>query len=191
MIPLLKNALRMAKLLKKEPLSSPSDLAPQQRPILDHADELIREFEQCRLDAYLDGGGVPTCGWGTTYGVQMGMVWTQEYADARFQEDLDEFEKNVVTVAQEARLLINPHQFAALCSFTYNLGPGCLRTLVNKRDHQQIADAILLYCKDNGKAVRGLKIRRACERELFLLPLDQSHLWNAAAQRARFTKAIT
>ena len=42
---------------------------------------LIKEFEGCRLEAYLDPAGVPTIGYGHTSGVKMGQVITQNTAD--------------------------------------------------------------------------------------------------------------
>jgi lysozyme len=146
------------------------------------AENLIKEFEQCKLTAYKDGGGVFTIGWGTTKGVHEGMVWTQAQADKAFLLDLLDVEASVKNLYPKA----DEYQFAALCSFTYNLGAGCLRTLISNRTQEQVADAILLYCKDNGRPVRGLKIRRAVEREIFLMkPVD------VKALRAKFTAIVT
>jgi GH24 family phage-related lysozyme (muramidase) len=34
--------------------------------------DLIKSSEGCKLEAYLDGGGVPTIGYGSTKGIKMG-----------------------------------------------------------------------------------------------------------------------
>ena len=41
---------------------------------------LIKGFEGFRADAYLDSGGIPTIGYGTTKGVHMGMVINEAQA---------------------------------------------------------------------------------------------------------------
>ena len=53
---------------------------------MDKAIELIKEFEGFRTEAYLDGVGIPTIGYGTTHWpngspVKMGEVVTQEQAE--------------------------------------------------------------------------------------------------------------
>ena len=83
----------------------------------------IKRFESCDLEAYPDPKtkGEPwTCGWGTT-GPDIGpdTVWTQEYADQRFAEHLEQFERDVMSL-----LKVTPTQgqFDALVSFAYNCG---------------------------------------------------------------------
>jgi hypothetical protein len=45
---------------------------------------------------------------------------------------------------------------------------GCLQTLVKNRNAAQVAEALLLYNKANGKKLDGLVRRRKAERALFL-----------------------
>ena len=58
---------------------------------------LIKEFEGCRLKAYLCPAGVWTIGWGCTEGVKPGMVWSREEAE---QALLREIAKHEAAVAQ-------------------------------------------------------------------------------------------
>ena len=135
-----------------------------------HASYLIKSFEGCRLLAYQDGGGRWTIGWGHTASVCESMVITQPQADTFLLADLVEFETYVnhyVTVS------LTQHQFDALVSFTYNLGPGTLQhsdllSFVNAGRILQAADAFLEYDHDNGVQVAGLTRRRQAERTLFL-----------------------
>lgn len=75
--------------------------------------ELIKNFESCRLEAYDDGTGTWTIGWGHTPATP-GEVWTQEQADAQLEWDLSEYEQCVNEMVFHS---INPNQFAALVSF--------------------------------------------------------------------------
>lgn len=130
--------------------------------------ELIKQFEGCQLRVYLDPINVPTVGYGHTAGITAAMVGlpiSQTQADAYLAEDLIKAE-NAVTATG---LKLNQNQFDALVSFTYNCGAGNLKKLVTGRDHQQIADALLLYNKANGKVLNGLVRRRQAEHDLFIL----------------------
>lgn len=131
---------------------------------------LIKKFEGCRLKAYK---ATPqekyyTIGYGH-YGqdVRADQVITQEQADNYLKKDLEKFENYVNTIV---KLRLTQNQFDALVSFTYNCGPGCLKTLVNKRNCDQIANALLLYNKQNGKVLKGLVNRRYEEKKLFETP---------------------
>ena len=64
--------------------------------------------------------------------------------------------------------VLNQNMFDALTSFCYNCGNGNLKHLVSGRNARQVADAMLLYNKANGKELAGLTRRRKAERELFL-----------------------
>ena len=132
---------------------------------------LIREFEGCRLDAYLCPAGIPTIGYGATGpDIRMGMVWTQEQADARLVEDLARFAAGVERLVQ---VDLTDNQFAALVSFAYNVGLGALRdsTLLRKLnagDYLGAADQLPRWARAGGRIMPGLTRRRAAERDLFL-----------------------
>ena len=124
---------------------------------------MIKSFEGCRLTAYLCPAGVWTIWYGHTAGVVQGQTITQEQADAFLASDLEKYEKYVTATG----LTLNQNQFDALVSFTYNCGNGNIKKLINGRTLPEIADAMLMYNKSNGKSLAGVTRRRQAERELF------------------------
>lgn len=138
---------------------------------------LIKQFEGLRLEAYADpahGWKVPTIGYGHTDAagapkVYKGMKITAQKADEILRADLGQYEQAVnaaVTVP------LNENQFAALVSFTFNLGAGNLRssTLLRKlnvRDYTGAAAEFPKWNKAGGKVLAGLTKRRNAERALF------------------------
>lgn len=138
---------------------------------------LIKSYEGCRLYAYkaLPSEKYFTIGWGH-YGadVKEGMVISQAAADELFLKDLELFEKYVTTYTKHLDLNVN--QFSALVSFCYNCGAGNLKKLVEGRNVQQIAEAMLNFNHANGKVHSGLTKRRKKERELFLKPVEEEKM---------------
>lgn len=144
---------------------------------------LIKRFESCELEAYLDTktGKVPTIGWGHTANVKMGDTCTQEQADAWLARDVAYAEgvvKKAVTVPLE------PHQFDALVSFVYNTGPGrkdvhsgfvtlrngnpsTLLRRINAGRFSEAGQEFLKWIKDDGVVMGGLVRRRQAEKDLF------------------------
>ena len=140
----------------------------------DRGSHLLKNFEGVRLTAYRCAAGTWTVGVGHTglvdgKKIQFGMKITQNKCDELFNQDIVRFENYV----NKCGLQLNQNEFDALVSFTFNLGQGCLQTLIKGRNKKQIADAILLYNKAGGKVVDGLVKRRMAERELFLTPCGQ------------------
>jgi len=142
---------------------------------------LIKEFEGYHkklpngdCEAYLDkvpAKPIWTIGYGCTEGVYKGMRLTEAQASKLFQGELvkhEAFVKEIVTVS------LDQNEFDALVSFSYNLGPGNLRKLVenrlNKGNRTATANAIPLYNQAKGKSakVNGLARRRQAEKALFL-----------------------
>jgi lysozyme len=146
--------------------------------------KLIQEFEGCakkRPDgtyaAYPDpgSGGDPwTIGWGTTGpDVKKGVVWTQQQCDDRFAAHLDEFAAKVSKILGATPT--TQHQFDAMVSFAYNLGPGNLSssTLLKRHKAGDIIGAAAEFAKWNkaaGKVLAGLTRRRAAEAALYAKP---------------------
>lgn len=135
--------------------------------------DLIKDFEKCRLEAYLPTShDVPTIGWGSTgTDIHLGMVWTQEQADARFVQDLGRFEYAVEATIGTAPTTQN--QFDALVSLTYNIGgPGFHGSTVARKhisgDHIGAAHAFSMWNKQAGVVLDGLTRRRAQEAALYL-----------------------
>ena len=133
--------------------------------------DLIKSFEGLKLTAYRDPVGVLTIGYGTTTGVSPGMKITQSQAEAYLKQDLSRFEQ---AVKDDVKVSLNKDQFAALVSFTYNVGEGALTSstllrLLNQGDYQGAADQFLRWNKgDGGVELAGLTRRRKAERALFL-----------------------
>ncbi len=130
--------------------------------------DLIKSFEGCVLSAYLCPSNVWTIGYGHTTGVYQGQVITKEQAEEYLKTDLVRYEGYVNNTC----LVLNQNQFDALVSFTYNCGSGNLKKLIANRNIAQIAEAMLLYNKSNGKTLSGLVRRREAERKLFLTPVN-------------------
>lgn len=139
---------------------------------------LIKEFEGLRLSAYPDpahGWAVPTIGYGHTSSagspeVTRGMKITVAESDEILRRDLGQYED---AVSKAVKVPLTENQFAALVSFTFNLGAGALRksTLLKKLNGGDYAGAAAEFAKWNnagGKTLPGLSRRRAAERDLFL-----------------------
>lgn len=98
------------------------DMALQTAKIIESstvAHALIKEFEQCRLQAYLCPAGIWTIGWGHTKGVRSGDSISVDQAEHLFQEDIKEFDAGV---ARLIKVPVEQYQFDALVSFAFNVG---------------------------------------------------------------------
>ena len=137
--------------------------------------DLISQFEGLRLNAYDDGVGVWTIGWGTTVypngaKVKKGDSITLEQAKQYKAHDLAKFEK---AVNDAVKVPLNQNQFNALVSLAYNIGVSAFTnsTLVkrlNEGNYKAAADQFLVWVNAGGKRMQGLVNRRNKERELFL-----------------------
>lgn len=147
--------------------------------------DFIKSYEKCRLTAYMPTPrDRPTIGWGTTGpDVRMGMTWSQEHADARFERDLYDFAAGVTHLLDGAPT--SQAQFDALVSFAYNVGldndhDGKAEglgdsTLLRKHkagDFDGAAAQFPLWNKQAGVVLNGLTRRRAAEMRMYKgLPL--------------------
>ena len=130
---------------------------------------LIKEYEGYVGHAYLDTGGVPTIGYGHTRGVQMGQKCTPEQAEVWLEADLESAERDVQKLV---RVPLTDNQYAALVSFTFNLGGERLRKstllkLLNAADYAGAGGQFQFWVFDNGKKLPGLIKRRAAEAALW------------------------
>jgi lysozyme len=135
---------------------------------------ILHHFESCRLKAYPDpatGGEPYTIGYGHTGPeVHLGLVWTQEQADAAFADRLArEFEPGVWSML---RVGVTQYQFDALVCLAYNIGLGNLgkSTLIRKLNTPDAAGAseqFLVWNRAAGQVMRGLTRRRYAERARF------------------------
>ena len=131
---------------------------------------LIKKFEGCKLEAYLDSVDVPTIAWGTTKLVSIGDTCTQEQADDWLEEELVEYEGYINDMV---KVPLDQSQFDALVAWVYNLGPtnlsksSLLREL-NNENYQAVPNEIKRWNKAGGKVLGGLVRRREAEALLFV-----------------------
>lgn len=139
---------------------------------------LIKKWEGCKLTAYLDGGGVWTIGYGTTFypdgtRVKEGDTCTQEQADAWLQGHANDL---VFELLNEVKVTLNANQIKALVCFIYNIGMGAFKKstmlrLINDGKVLEAAEQFIRWNKDNGVVVPGLTNRRLDEKKLFNTPV--------------------
>lgn len=133
-------------------------------------DALIKYWEKLKLVGYLDGGGVPTIGWGHTgYGVRVGKKITKEVADALFDTDTS---SAVAIINKLVTVPLTQNQFDTLVTFTYNVGNAAfagstLLKKLNAKLYAEVPAQLSRWNKDNGKVVKGLINRRNAEIELW------------------------
>lgn len=143
--------------------------------------DILKQFEGCRLEAYLDSVGVPTIGHGHTLGVKLGDVITQDEADRLLREDdLPQYEKAVSdAVMGPIGTVPTPtiNQFDAMVCLCYNIGVSAfMKSSVARRFRQEnirgAADGFLMWNKGRIDGILvvlpGLDRRRKAERRLFL-----------------------
>ena len=107
-------------------------------------------------------GDVPTIGFGTTEGVEMGDRITPERALIRLLNDTNKFQN---AVKRCAPVPLHQYEFDAYVSLTYNIGEGafCRSTLVKKlnaQDYEGACAEILRWDRFKGKPLPGLTKRR-------------------------------
>ena len=143
--------------------------------------DLIKESEGLRLEAYLDGGGVPTIGYGTTHidgePVKLGMKITEEQATEYLRADVQDAVQHINDLV---KVKLSQPQFDALVDFVYNLGDEAFAesTLLKHLNTGRFGDIqyqFLRWNHDNGKVVKGLTKRRLREAVLFG-PFDRKTL---------------
>ena len=132
----------------------------------------IKKAEGLRLEAYGCQAGVATIGYGHTKGVYMGQKISKKEAEAFFQEDLKDHEKEVNRINKVKGYNLNQNQFDSLVSFSYNTGK--LGTLTKNRTKNQLTDGMKLYNKAGGKVSQGLVNRRKMEIDLFKSPIGSN-----------------
>lgn len=143
------------------------NVSPEGRRVLEY-------FEGRRNDAYPDpatGGDPWTIGVGHTGSeVFKGLVWTDELVNKVLSADLAKFEAGVETMTEHADL--TQGQFDALVLISFNCGQAAIAnsTLNRKLCRGDVAGAAAEFQrwdKADGKSMKGLRRRRAAERELF------------------------
>lgn len=135
--------------------------------------DIVKQFESCRLKAYLCPVGIPTIGWGHTKDVNLGDTCTQEQADVWLQEDWAE---SIKDVQRYIKVPLQQNQLQALASFVYNLGANAfakstLLKKVNVQDWEGAEKEFGRWVYGTVKGVKGilpgLVRRRLAESKLF------------------------
>lgn len=139
-------------------------------------------FREC----YLDGGGVPTIGYGNTSSVtrkDVGVkVITEAEADALLVKDTASTVSQLEALLLKHKIKLNENEFSALGSLTFNIGvPAFASSTAFKRlkagNKAGCAEAMQWFNKDGtgpGGALEvqpGLVTRRKAESDLFLTPV--------------------
>jgi lysozyme len=139
---------------------------------------LVKEFEGFVGHPYRDVVGVWTIGYGHTHGVNSSTPHISEaQASDLLRQDLD---RAYAPAVNALKLPLTQHQFDALVSFVYNVGPGGVASSTHVgralRAHhwREAADALLEWNKAGGRENDGLTRRRHQERALFLTG-DHTH----------------
>ena len=131
--------------------------------------DLIKEFEGFRTHAYQDSAGVWTIGYGHTKGVQPTDIISAAQGDKMLADELSEYENYVKTLVT---VPLHQHQFDALVSWTYNLGPTNLKNsgmlkVLNQGRYDLVPNEMRRWNKANGIVLDGLVKRREAEAQLF------------------------
>ena len=131
--------------------------------------ELIKSFEQLRLNSYRCQAGVWTIGYGHTDGVNQGMLITEKTADAFLRQDI----RNAEHCVNQMGVDLTQGQFDALVSFVFNIGVQAFRISTLRRlimsnpDDLKIADEFRRWVYAGNKKLPGLIKRREKEIELY------------------------
>ena len=134
---------------------------------------LIKRFEGCSLTSYLCQANVPTIGYGSTRGVEMGMEISQERADALLLEDVADFEE---AVNECVKVPLTQNQFDSIVAWCFNIGKNAMRNstllkVLNNSEYQKVPSEMKRWNKVtvNGEKVvsDGLMRRREAESLLF------------------------
>jgi GH24 family phage-related lysozyme (muramidase) len=129
---------------------------------------LIQDYEGFRSRPYRDSVGVWTVGYGSTKGVGPHTApLNRAQASERLRSEVD---AEYGAAVKALHLPLNQHQFDALVSFVYNVGPGALGPELRARHWRRAADELLRWDKAGGRPLLGLTRRRRAERKLFLTP---------------------
>jgi lysozyme len=132
--------------------------------------ELIKHFEGFKREPYICAGGYLTIGYGhKLLPSDPYKNITPQKAHQILENDLRKMERSVL---KYINVEINDDQFAALVSFTFNLGPAALqrsvlRQKINYGYYDDAAEEFLKWIYAGGRKMMGLVRRRQVERDLF------------------------
>lgn len=131
---------------------------------------LVRGCEGLRLEAYQDGAGVWTIGYGHTQDVRPGDAIGAERAGQLLEVDLMAAE---AAVSRLVKVPLTDDQFAAMVSFVFNEGEGAfaqstLLRKLNEGGYGLVPVCLKSWIFAGGKVEPGLVKRRAAEAALWM-----------------------
>ena len=134
---------------------------------------VIKTYEGLHLTPYLCPARIWTIGYGHTRTVRAGMKITSDQADQLLDDDLRLVER---AVQRLVTVPLNDNQFAALVSFTFNVGisnfeQSTLLRLLNRGWYEQVPAQLMRWNRANGEVLGGLSRRRAAEGRLWNTPM--------------------
>ncbi len=137
--------------------------------------ELIKSLEGFRSEPYVCAGGYLTIGYGhKLLPSDSYKIVSPEKAQQILENDLRRIERLVLKYINVG---INDDQFAALVSFTFNVGAAALqrstlRQKINYGYYEDGAKEFLKWVYAGGRKIIGLVRRRRLESELFSGSVD-------------------
>jgi GH24 family phage-related lysozyme (muramidase) len=128
---------------------------------------LLKSFEGFREKAYWDNNQW-SIGFGTKASGKDAKI-TKAEAEAAARSSFNKARAAVLKAKEKYGYDWADHQVDALSLFTYNLGPGKLKTLTEEgtRGDEEISEMMLEYNMADGKRLPGLVKRRQAEARLF------------------------
>lgn len=136
---------------------------------------LIRVFEGLKLKTYIDPVGIRTIGFGHTgKDVLPDMVITIAEADELLEQDIRRAQG---LIKKYIKVPLNKYQLDALTSMVFNLGSaplkGTLGRFLNAGNYNQAADELDRWVHAGGIVLKGLVLRRAAEKKMFLTIVEK------------------
>lgn len=135
---------------------------------------MIKGFEKFVSKPYLDGGGVPTIGYGTTFysnGKNVKMT-DSAITEVQASNELQYYINNhIFPDLTYVTTQLTQNQVDSLASFIYNIGDAGFKksTLLKKINSNSPCSEIKFefsrWNKDNGQVIKGLTIRRRVEAD--------------------------
>jgi len=132
--------------------------------------ESIKLFEGFSATPYLCPAGYMTIGHGHLIKEsEKSLDWGKVDFEELLRQDIEVTESAVLRLT---RAILRNHQFDALVSFVFNLGPGAyqrstLRAKVNRGEHDRVPNEFGRWIYANGRAMPGLVKRRNFEAMLY------------------------
>jgi len=136
--------------------------------------DFLKAEEGIRNEAYLDSAGVPTIGYGSTYGVKMGDKVSDAEANQKLMQDIAVAEEDYDKLVN---VDLNPNQQKAVKSLLFNIGGpqfevSKARAALNAGDFDTFQKEASEFRMADGEVLPGLEARRAREMDLFRTPYE-------------------